>query len=313
MTKSKVQFKSKIQNIFKKEGIVEFDEKLLEERLVDDRKSSVVSIVKLMDGRTVFFKAIKPWSDAHKIIDNQKGIVISEIMKKVGASGYPEIISSGEYEGVYYIIEEVLKIVDTLSDEKIKLLSAVDAQNIVNLYQSNRKKLSNFLTKNPIEAKSLFPYGTIAPSFGFLGMILLFEARLRPDFIGAPARQGEGLVKEILDKHKSEFFDSSRLFLLHGDFAPHNIILGESIYFVDWERGFAIFNPFVGESYDLANLYIAAFQNPQAQKIIYQNSLSFKLCLMFHLLSKMNNIVMFGDPEKHQAELEWMKLEYHRI
>lgn len=294
-----------IKKIFKKEEITAFDQKILEERLNDDRKNSVVSVVTSSTHGRVFFKAIKPWADTHKIIDYQKGMVVYEIMKKAGVSGYPQIISFGEYEGVYYLLQDVLQIENTLSDEKIRDISASDAERILELYQSNQKKLSSFLTQNPIEAKSLFPYDRIAPSFGFLGMIELFE---RQHGLGA---KGETLVRQILDKHKGEYFNSSRLFLLHGDFAPHNIIFGDSIYFVDWERGFVTFNPLIGQSYDLANLYIACYKNPQAQKVLYQNSLSFKLCLMFHLLSKLNNITMFGDVDKNREEIDWMKKEYN--
>lgn len=299
----KKEFEGIVKEIFAREGVGEYDRETFARYLNEEKKNSVVSVVE-RKGEKVFFKAIKPWADPHNLIDYRKGIVIKKILQAAKVTGFDRVILSGDYKGVFYLFAQSLPIKETLSDEKIASLPPDSAKQIRDLYLANKQKISRYLTENITQAALLYPYSDISHSFSFLGLIILFESNLRRVGI-LQEEKARKLALAFLGERKKEFFAAKKPYLLHGDFAPHNIIVGKEIYFVDWDRAFLIFNSLIGESFDLASLYVAAYQNPGWQEVFYNESTSFKLCLLFHLLSKMNNIITFSERSKNEAFFNW--------
>lgn len=301
-----------IEYILRQNKVVDWDKATIQTYIENTKKNSVVTIATTSDGKKLFFKAIKPTANPRHLLDYQKGIVLSEVLKKAGVTSFPSILTHGRHEGIFYLFATVVPIENTLSDEKLIPLSSADAGRIIQLHSENQIKIQNYLSNDITEATFLYPYSTISQNFSFLGLIDIFE-RLLVDAGVIEGKAGYLFAKEILEEKRDVFFTSGKPYLLHGDFAPHNIIFGDEIYFVDWERAFVTFNPFIGESFDLADLYAASYLNEKWQKELHQDTDSFKLCLIFHLLSKMNNILMFGERGKMEVFFEWCRGEYRKI
>jgi hypothetical protein len=304
------EFLLSLKEIFKSEGVKNFDKTILSNYLDQEKKNSVVSIVE-REGGKLFFKAIKPWANIRNAVDFKKGISVKKILDKSGVTGFDRVVKSGELKGILYLFSEVLPIKKTLSREKIITLSSSYAKKILELYLDNQKKTSRYLAEDINEVSYLWPYSNISHNFSFLGLIVLFEGNLVRAGALDKERMGN-FAAGFLRKNKSKFFSSKQPYLLHGDFAPHNIIYSDKVYFIDWDRAFLSFNSFIGESFDLADLYIASYKNPSWRKVLYKDSVSFRLCLIFHLLSKMNNIVTFSKRGEHKEFFNWCVGEFNK-
>src|SRR3989338_3746034 len=146
-------------------------------------------------------------------------------------------------------------------------LNEVDATRIAGVYRRERKLIDAFIRDNPRQAALFIPYSNFSQQFSFWGQIVLFENNLVKRKSLTRRKFTEIAIERVQTQTK---YDNDKLFLLHGDFSPHNIIYGQQIYFIDWERCLVVADELIGENYDLANLYVYSFNNANFQKAIYQ-------------------------------------------
>lgn len=305
-------FEKTLEEIFKKEGVVSYDELLLKRYLDDDKKNSVVTFVKKNTGEELFFKAVKPWSEPRIFFDFKKGLLVSDIFKKGKVAHVAQTLKSGRLDGVYFLFQQKAADKSGISDDEFRSLDQESGRKIVNSYKETNQQLSDYLKLNPESAYSLFPRSQVfEDNFYYLGAMTLYERDLNDRGI-IKGDKAYRLSRKFLDKSK-DFFDIQSFFLLHGDFAPHNVIIADEIYIIDWERSFVSANKMVGQYFDLADFYISAYQNKAIQKLIDSEEQSFKFCLLYQLLFKMNIIRMFFNTTKNQDKVEWMREEYQRL
>lgn len=312
MNSQNSNFQKKLDLIFSKEDVGGYDELLLKRYLDDDKKNSVVTFVKKDTGEEFFFKAIKPWADPRNLFDFKKGLLVSEVFKQAKVVNVAQTVKNGEHLGVYYLFQQKVADYPGISDDEFSKLDQATGLKIINAYKETNKKLSDFLTLKRESAYSLFPRAQVfEDNFYFLGSMTLFEKDLNDRGI-IKGDKAYRLARKFLDQSK-DFFEPDTFSLLHGDFAPHNVIVADEIYIIDWERSFVSLNKMVGEYFDLADFYISAFQNKPIQKLIYVESQAFKFCLLYQLLFKMNIIRMFFNTKKNQDKMAWMIRVYSQL
>lgn len=294
-------FLANIKKIFENEGIVSYDEALFNKFLENEKKNSVVTIAQLGDGKEVFFKAIKPWAQAQGFLDYEKGLLTYKLLEKSGFTHYPHVVNTDRLEDVNYIITSVVPIADTITDVRLLTLESDYARRILQLYRDSQKQTQIYLENHLSEVAFLLPLSNFSQQFSFWGQMVLFEENLYRQKHIEKKKIADAVFELIKTNHKKE---NNQPFLLHGDFSPHNIICGREIYFIDWERCLVVFDPLIGQNYDIANLYIYSYQNPDFQNELFEDSQSFRLCLAYHLLYKANYILTFNI-EKDKPLLAW--------
>src|SRR3989338_5672706 len=94
------QFIAIIEEILKKNNVVDWDKETIQTYIKNIQKNSVVTIATTSDGKKLFFKAIKPTANPRHLLDYQKGIVLSEVLKKAGVTSFPSILTHGRHEGI---------------------------------------------------------------------------------------------------------------------------------------------------------------------------------------------------------------------
>jgi len=194
----------------------------------------------------------------------------------------------------------------------MKDLTIQDGKKIIDTYRSNQKKIRDYLSANPDEATLMYPHSLISQSFSYLAMILLFEESLNVRGL-ITTKKATQFVMQIINDKNHAFFSSKEISLVHGDFAPHNIIYDRDVYIIDWEKAFSTFNSIIADEFDVVTFYISAFKNKPLQQLIVSDSLSFKLNLIFQILSKVNNMIVFETRSDEKDLFDWCIEEYGKL
>lgn len=311
-------FLKDLKPIFDKEDIVWFDE-ILFHKIFTAKRNTAGTKVKKKDGREYFFKVLKPWAVTWSFLEYQKGVFVYELLAQAKISAFPHVYTKGHDRGLYYFIEQIIPIEDTLGDKEIMTLTENDGKRLRSKYEETKKQADTYLQSHPeivndavaLMPNSILSHSNYSQNASFWGQMILFERQLIESGHLKHRAIGDKVVG-YLNECKKDLYASSAMYILHGDFASHNVVYGKEIYFVDWERAILTQIPYVGHYYDLSNMYVYSFGNPAFQKAFWIDTEGFKLCMAYHLLYKASYVLGF-DKRDEKGLFDWCMAKLNEI